>query len=35
LLVSEPSCEWSNELLDRSLVVDTVEESGAAFFAEA
>jgi hypothetical protein len=35
LLVSEPSCEWSNELLDRSLVVDTVEDSGAAFFAEA
>lgn len=34
LLVSEPSCEWSNELLDRSLVVDTVEDSGAAFFAE-
>lgn len=33
LLVSEPSCEWSNELLDRSLVVDTVEDSGAAFFA--
>lgn len=33
LLVSEPSCEWSNELLDRSLVVDTVESSGAAFFA--
>lgn len=35
LLVSEPSCEWSNELLDRSLVVDTVEGSGAAFFPEA
>lgn len=34
LLVSEPSCEWSNELLDRSLVVDTVEDFGAAFFAE-
>lgn len=34
LLVSEPSCEWSNELLDRSLVVETVEGSGAAFFAE-
>lgn len=33
LLVSEPSCEWSNELLDRSLVVDTVEDGGAAFFA--
>lgn len=33
LLVSEPSCEWSNELLDRSLVVETVEEAGAAFFA--
>lgn len=35
LLVSEPSCEWSNELLDRSLVVETVEDSGAAFFTEA
>ncbi|WP_437315126.1 DrmB family protein [Sorangium sp. So ce385] len=35
LLISEPSCEWSNELLDRSLVVDTVEDSGAAFFTEA
>jgi hypothetical protein len=35
LLVSEPSCEWSNELLDRSLVVDTVEDSGAAFFTDA
>jgi hypothetical protein len=35
LLVSEPSCEWSNELLDRSLVVETVEEAGAAFFREA
>ena len=34
LLGSEPSCEWSNELLDRSLVVDTVENSGAAFFGE-
>ena len=34
LLGSEPSCEWSNELLDRALVVDTVEDSGAAFFAE-
>ncbi len=32
LLISEPSCEWSNELLDRSLVVDTVESLGAAFF---
>ena len=35
LLVSEPSCEWSNELLDRSLVVETVEDAGAAFFGEA
>lgn len=35
LLVSEPSCEWSNELLDRSLVVDTVEGSLSAFFAGA
>ncbi|MGK4002217.1 DUF1998 domain-containing protein [Sorangium sp. So ce1036] len=35
LLISEPSCEWSNELLDRSLVVDTVEDSGTAFFSEA
>lgn len=34
LLVSEPSCEWSNELLDRSLVVETVEGHGAAFFEE-
>jgi len=34
LLGSEPSCEWSNELLDRSLVVDTVEDAGAAFFGE-
>jgi Domain of unknown function (DUF1998) len=34
LLVSEPSCEWSNELLDRSLVIETVESSGAAFFTE-
>src|SRR5580693_4458814 len=34
LLGSEPSCEWSNEVLDRALVVDTVEDSGAAFFGE-
>ncbi len=32
LLISEPSCEWSNELLDRSLVVETVESQGSAFF---
>jgi hypothetical protein len=35
LLVSEPSCEWSNELLDRSLVVETVEGADAAFFTDA
>lgn len=34
LLVSESSCEWSNELLDRALVIDTVADAGMAFFAE-
>lgn len=34
LLVSETSCEQRNELLDRALVVPTVEESGAAFFGD-
>jgi hypothetical protein len=32
VLIGEPSCEWSNELLDRSLVVGTVEDACAAFF---
>lgn len=32
LLISEPSCEWGNELLDRALVVSTVERLGAEFF---
>lgn len=34
LLIAEPSCERRNELLDRSLVVPTVDLAGAAFFAE-
>ena len=34
LLIAEPSCERRNELLDRALVVDTVADAGAAFFAE-
>jgi hypothetical protein len=34
LLIAEPSCERRNELLDRSLVVDTVDALGAAFFGE-
>jgi hypothetical protein len=34
LLIAEPSCERRNELLDRSLVVPTVDLEGAAFFAE-
>ncbi|WP_437939473.1 DrmB family protein [Sorangium sp. So ce341] len=34
LLIAEPSCERRNELLDRSLVVPTVDLVGAAFFAE-
>ena len=32
VLISETSCEQGNEFLDRALVVDTVETSGAAFF---
>ena len=35
LLIAEPSCERRNELLDRSLVVPTVDLAAAAFFAEA
>lgn len=34
LLIAEPSCERRNELLDRSLVVPTVDLTDAAFFAE-
>lgn len=34
LLIAEPSCERRNELLDRALVVPTVAQSGAEFFAE-
>lgn len=34
LLIAEPSCERRNELLDRSLVVPTVDLAEAAFFAE-
>ncbi len=33
LLIGEPSCERRNELLDRALVVATVEDLGAEFFA--
>jgi Domain of unknown function (DUF1998) len=32
LLIAETSCERRNEFLDRALVVDTVESTGAAFF---
>jgi len=32
LLIAETSCERRNEFLDRALVVNTVEELGAAFF---
>ncbi len=32
LLIGETSCEWSNEYLDRALVIDTLETSGAGFF---
>lgn len=32
LLISEPSCEWRNEYLDRALVVATVQDLGAEFF---
>jgi Domain of unknown function (DUF1998) len=34
LLIAETSCERSNEFLDRALVIDTVENAGAAFFSE-
>lgn len=34
LLIAEPSCERRNELLDRSLVVPTVDVAEAAFFRE-
>ncbi|MBM4319749.1 MAG: DUF1998 domain-containing protein, partial [Deltaproteobacteria bacterium] len=34
LLIAEPSCERRNELLDRSLVVPTVDLADAAFFTE-
>jgi hypothetical protein len=34
LLIAEPSCERRNELLDRALVVPTVDLADAAFFAE-
>ncbi len=34
LLIAETSCEQFNDFLDRALVVPTVEEEGAAFFAE-
>ena len=34
LLIAEPSCERRNELLDRSLVVPTVDIADAAFFKE-
>jgi hypothetical protein len=34
LLIAEPSCERRNELLDRSLVVPTVDVTDAAFFSE-
>ena len=34
ILIAEPSCERRNELLDRSLVVPTVDLADAAFFTE-
>jgi hypothetical protein len=34
LLIAEPSCERRNELLDRALVVPTVEPLGSEFFTE-
>jgi hypothetical protein len=34
VLISETSCEQHNDLLDRALVVPTVNEAGAAFFKE-
>jgi hypothetical protein len=35
VLISETSCEQNNDLLDRTLVVPTVHDDGAAFFTEA
>jgi hypothetical protein len=32
LLIAEPSCERRNELLDRALVVETLDSPGTAFF---
>jgi hypothetical protein len=34
LLIAETSCERRNELLDRALVVPTVDELGCEFFRE-
>jgi hypothetical protein len=34
VLIAEPSCERRNEMLDRALVVPTVEDLGAEFFGE-
>jgi hypothetical protein len=34
LLISETSCERGNEFLDRALVVETVDNRGAAFFSD-
>ena len=34
LLIGEPSCERRNELLDRALVVSTVDALGAEFFVD-
>lgn len=34
LLIGEPSCERRNELLDRALVIATVDELGAEFFVD-
>jgi len=34
LLIAETSCEQQNDLLDRALVVRTVQGAGAEFFAE-
>jgi len=34
VLIGEPSCERRNELLDRALVVSTVDALGAEFFAD-
>jgi hypothetical protein len=34
VLISETSCEQHNDLLDRALVVPTIDDAGAAFFRE-